>query len=92
MAVSLKDVPGQPKLNGAGAHLVAPAGEGRWTVQHENKKKAPFDAPAASLCPLPPLPKDGVSIECLRSFRAAFPELFFADGSKTTTDATASTA
>ena len=87
MAVSLNGVPSQPKLDGTGAKLLEDKGDGSWSIQHENQKKKPFVAPAAAMTPLPPLPKDGVSIECLRSFRAAHPDFFCTDGHKTTTDA-----
>ena len=87
MSVSLNGVPSQPKLDGTGAKLLVDKGDGTWSIQHENYKKKPFDAPAAAMTPLPPLPKDGVSLECLRSFREGHPELFHEDGHKTTTDA-----
>ena len=83
LAVSLRGVPGYEHLNGTGAKIIQAMGNDTWRVQPENLKSKPIDAPGSALTPLPPLPKDGVSAACLRSFRAEYPQPF-ADGSTTT--------
>ena len=83
LSVSLKDVSGHEHLDGTGAKIMEATGVDTWRVQPENPKNKPFEALSSSLTPLPPLPKNGVSAACLRSFRAAHP-LFFIDDSSTT--------
>ena len=87
-SVSLKGISGHPELDGTGATLLeAVDGGSSWSVQPEMRDSVPITVPAQTMSPLPPLPTLGVSVACLRSFRAAHAE-FFESGGQSGTGAT----